>query len=65
MSWESREVNWEQFSRELKANWEQLSDDDLQAIRDKLNRLTQLINNRPEYARERALIARDESSSSL
>ena len=43
MSWDPKECNWEEFSRRLRANWAELTEDDLKMIRAKLDKLARLV----------------------
>ncbi len=43
MSWDPAECDWEEFSRRLKANWAELTEEDLKVIRAKLDKLARLV----------------------
>lgn len=43
MSWDPEECNWEEFSRRLRANWVELTEEDLKAMRAKLDKLARLV----------------------
>jgi len=43
MSWDPAECDWEEFSRRLRANWAELTEEDLKVIRAKLDKLARLV----------------------
>lgn len=54
MNWESIEANWNQFAGQAKANWSELTEDELAASGGKRDQLAGRLQERYGYARKRA-----------
>lgn len=54
MNWDQIEGNWKQFKGKVKAEWGELTDDDLDVIEGRREQLVGLIQERYGVGRERA-----------
>ncbi len=65
MNWDQLEGKWKQFKGEAKAKWGKLSDDDLDVVAGKREKLAGRIQERYGYERDRAEREADEFVRSL
>lgn len=65
MNWDQIEGKWKQFKGEAKAKWGKLTDDDLDVVAGKRDKLAGRIQERYGYERERAEREADEFVRSL
>ena len=65
MNWDQIEGKWKQFKGEAKTKWGKLTDDDLDVVAGKRDKLAGRIQERYGYERERAEREADEFVRSL